>query len=191
MCTSIPKRNAFTYFCRDFNATLAPGKTSTAQGSAVAKLYTHADKFYWQINVTDVEGLNEVVIADGIAGDYVDAVTLKAFSPAFSGSQSINGSFAGTDINPAVAGDIDELAGHVCMGHIFVVAKTTGGNLVGKITYAPQEGSTETCEEATVKYSGTETAPPAPAATPVSAAPARSMASAVCAAGLIAAAFLA
>ena len=146
--------------------------------------------FYWQINVTDIKGLTEVVIADGMGTDYVDAVVLQSFNPAFSGSQNINGSFGDAAIAPATAGSVDELAGHICMGHIYAIAKTTAGDLIGKIVYVPDD--TATCEEAVAMHTTDtpSTTAPAPAASPKSGALARQIPVAVAAGLFIAAVVL-
>ena len=71
---------------------------------------------FWQFNISvGVQGLSELQILDGYGPQKTLAVTLQTFDPKFTGTDSFNGSFGAADINPAVAGSIDELAGHFCM----------------------------------------------------------------------------
>lgn len=93
--------------------------------------------------------VTELQIVDGMGDGSVVGVTLKTFDPPVSGDVEFAGSFGASEVNSAVAGDLDELAGHICMGHIYAAAKMENGQiLMGKIRYVPEEGSTLTCEEA-------------------------------------------
>jgi len=96
-----------------------------------------------------VVDLTELQIVDGMGDGSVVGVTLKTLDPSVSGDSQLSGTFDASALNPAVGGDLDELAGHICMGHIYAAAKLEGGQmLTGKLAYEPEEGSTLTCEEA-------------------------------------------
>lgn len=71
------------------------------------------------------------------------------------GTLMYNGSFASSDLKPGVAylfktdEKVDELSGHVCMGHIYARVNTTdGGSVVAPLSYNDR-GKGKTCEEAT------------------------------------------
>jgi hypothetical protein len=96
-----------------------------------------------------VVGLSQLQIVDGAGDGSVEGVTLKTFDPPLTGGQNLSGSFDASQVNPAVAGSLNELAGHVCMGHIYAAAKMESGQiLMGKLVYVPEQGSTLACDEA-------------------------------------------
>jgi hypothetical protein len=124
-------------------------------------------------------GLSQLQIVDGNGDGSVEGVTLKTLNPPVSGTQNLGGSYAVTDINPAVAANMDELAGHICMGHIYVSAKMESGQmLMGKLVYTAEEGSTFTCDEAFAETHGgdhMETTPPSPSSSVIVSAASRSI----------------
>lgn len=126
-------------------------------------VYTHAGGIIWQANVTLAKGqtLTEMAIVDGKGAGAVVAAAIPV-TPALVGpltAKAINGSFDALDtLNPAVATDEIDLAGHMCMGHIYGVATTSAGELTAPFAYDPRDKG-DTCEEAVAHYSG---APPAP-----------------------------
>lgn len=136
------------FACRYFVANIT--SSSIPNQSIQLESYTHLGEWFWDVtNGTNMNnGLESLEIVDrkgaATAPTYTTAVTLLS-SPTT--STLSNGSFSNADINPAVAASIDELASHVCMGHIYVKANTTDGPLVGKLQYQVNDEG-QTCEEA-------------------------------------------
>ncbi len=144
------------FLCSTFTSKLAPVGGPSVPGSGTVLIQADGPQVSWQVNVTDVVGLSQLQIVDGQGDGSVEGVTLKVLDPPVDGSQNLSGSFNGSDLNPAVAANAAELAGHICMGHIYASAKMESGQmLMGKIVYVPEKGSAMTCDEAVVGAYGT------------------------------------
>lgn len=140
-----------------FTANLTPVGGPSVTGSGTVLIQADDEQVSWQIEVSDVVGLSLLQIVDGQGTGSVEGITLKTFDPPVDGTQNISGSFDGSDLNPAVAGNAGELAGHICMGHIYASAKMVSGQmLMGAINYVvPENGSTMTCDDAVRETYGT------------------------------------
>jgi len=171
-------------------ATGSPATTPAATFDS----YIHEGDWHWALNSTIPDGIDalEIVSATGpkSAPVYVEAIQLIPVlnTTDASGMQMLNGSFMDPkQISPKVAASVYELAGHVCMGHIYLRANTTDGQtLLAPISYdeaqtLEYEGVSMTCDEAASQESqeepdtssmgsmegmpmGPMSAPPAPAA---------------------------
>ena len=160
LCTiiSVPAYIFLTQFlycpsCRYFNAELTPPPGSKATGAANVEAYLHEGIFYWTLNTTKTAKRVETLqIVDGKGNTQVVALILDTFTPPLSGAKIANGSTDGTDLNPAVAADLYELAGHMCMGHIYALVTTPSGDLQGPFVYQPEDGVTDTCANTVAAY---------------------------------------
>ncbi|KAG7671506.1 hypothetical protein Ndes2526B_g09333 [Nannochloris sp. 'desiccata'] len=141
-----PTANTMTTFTAD----LKPVGGLSVPGSGSVLIVADDAVITWQVNVTDVVGLSQLQIVDGMGDGSVEGVTLMTLDPPVTAeSENLSGSFDASAVNPAVASNLGELAGHICMGHIYAAAKMEDGQmLMGKLRYMPEEGSALTCEEA-------------------------------------------
>jgi hypothetical protein len=99
-------------------------------------------------------------------------VKLDVSAPLAGSPPTYNSSFAAAAISPDVAASVTELAGHMCMGHIFVAVDTADGMLTGPMVYTPEEAGSATCDDAVGAHHGSvESTATAAAAAPGAAPP--------------------
>lgn len=131
--------------------------SATPVGTFTSSFEPH-EAWVWSFNSTsDIESL-EFVDKEGTASapTYFPVVELAAElnTTDADGMLMLTGSFADSDVNTDLFEGMDGVAEHVCEGHIFLRANTTGGeSLLAPLEYqVNSEG--ETCEDAVAHGDG-------------------------------------
>ncbi len=119
-----------------FSAELAALDGAPTPGALALRAEVHDGGWHWTADAAGVQGLTRLSIVDGKPAPgrrAEEAVELLVLSNPLTGVGALSGDFGDADISPAVAADASELAGHVCMGHIWVLAETAAGPLAAPL----------------------------------------------------------
>ncbi|PRW59745.1 aminocarboxymuconate-semialdehyde decarboxylase [Chlorella sorokiniana] len=99
---------------------------------AVGSLFEHAEEVHWTVNATDVAaGPVTIAIVDGNPPNVQRVVQLWSGEVDATGELSGSGAFTAANFEPTAQMPVDELFGHIGMGHIFLEVSTAQGTLYG------------------------------------------------------------